>query len=165
MKTTKKVLLTWMVATFALVSAYSQSITTVGYSFRIVNDFGKSLTCKQFFQTDYIRNDTARYIKIIFQDQAKSYNNGYVILNSQEKLQEFISDLELLISKISTNEVVTLTKPSYKLNINNPENRMYFQKNLNLRVCIYEPNSTAFIGFKFDKLQQLLSNLKKISWQ
>jgi hypothetical protein len=66
-----------------------------------------------------------------------SYNNGYVILNSQEKLQEYISDLELLISKISTNEVVTLAKPSYKLNINNPENRMYFQKNLNLRVYAF----------------------------
>jgi hypothetical protein len=164
MKTINKVILTLIVAAFAAVSVYSQGITTVVYSFRIVNDFGKSLTCKQFYQTDYIRNDTARYIKIIFQDQAKSYNNGYVILNSQEKLQQFISDLELLISKISTDEVVTLTKPSYKLDFNNPEHRMYFQKNINLRVCIYEPNSTAFIGFKFDKLQMLVENLKKINW-
>jgi hypothetical protein len=122
------------------------------------------MTCKQLYETDYIRNDTVRYIKIIFQDQSRTYNNGYVILNSNEKLQQFINELELLKSKIGTDEVVTLTKPSYKLDFNNPENRFYFKQHLNLRICIYEPNSTAFIGFKKDKLQLLVENLKKIIW-
>jgi hypothetical protein len=164
MKPIKQSLLVLIVALFAVVPVFSQSITTVGYSFRIVNDFGKSLTCKQFFQTDYIKNDTARYIKIIFQDQVKAYNNGYVILNSQEKLQQFISDLELIMPKLNTEEVVTIPRPTYKLDINNPDNRLRFQRNLNKRICIYEPNSTAFIGFKEDKLLLLVANLKKIVW-
>jgi hypothetical protein len=164
MKSLKKILFSSVLALFAILSNYSQSITTMSSSFRIVNDLGKSLTCKQLSEMDYIRNDTVRYIKIIFQDQSKSYNNGYVILNSHEKLLHFIGDLELLQSKIGTDEVVTLTRGSYKLDINNPENREYFKQHLNLRVCIYEPNSTAFIGFKEDKLQLLLGNLKKINW-
>jgi hypothetical protein len=163
-KAVKKVLLTLILATFAVVSIYSQSITTIGYTFRIVNDFGKSMTGKQVCQTDYIKNDTARFIKIIFQDQVKVYNNGYIIINSKEKLQQFISDLELLMPKLNTEEVITIPRPSYKLDINNPENRLRFQRNLNKRICIYEPNSTAFIGFKEDKLLQLVANLKKISW-
>jgi hypothetical protein len=164
MKSSKKLLLSSLLAIFALSSNYSQSINTVVYSFRIVNDLGKSMTCKQFITTDYIRNDTVRYIKIIFQDQAKSYNNGYVILNSREKLQQFISDLELMKAKISTEEVMALTQPSYKLDINNPVNRQYFKQHLNLRVCIYEPNSTAFIGFKEDKLQVMIDDLRKVIW-
>lgn len=160
----KKALSTSLVTILVLISAYSQSITTVGYTFRIVNDFGKSMTGKQMCQTDYIKNDTARYIKIIFQDQVKAYNNGYIILNSEDKLLEFISDIELLITKLNTEEFVTIPRPSYKLDINNPENWRRFQRHLNLRICIYEPNSTAFIGFKEDKLKLLLANLKKISW-
>lgn len=100
------------------------------------------MTCKQFYQIDYIKNDTARYIKVIFQDQVKSYNNGYIILSSQEKLQQFISDIELLVHRLNTEEVVTIPRSNYKLDINNPENRLRFQRNLNKRVCIYEPNST-----------------------
>jgi hypothetical protein len=164
MNAVKKVLLVFVIGILAVASNYSQSISTVGYSFRIVNDFGRSMTCKQFYQTDYIKNDTARYIKIIFQDQVKTYNNGYIILNSQEKLQQFINDLELIMHRLNTEEVVTIPRPSYKLDINNPENRLRFQRHLNLRICIYEPNSTAFIGFKEDKLQLLLENLKKIVW-
>jgi hypothetical protein len=164
MNAMKKALSTSLVTILVLVSAYSQSITTVGYTFRIVNDFGKSMTGKQMCQTDFIRNDTTKYIKIIFQDQVKAYNNGYIILNSEEKLQQFISDLELLIPKLNTTEVVTIPRPSYKLDINNPENWRRFQRHLNLRICIYEPNSTAFIGFKEDKLKLLLENLRKIIW-
>jgi hypothetical protein len=160
----KKALLATLLVIFSIITAFSQSVTTVGYTFRIVNDFGKSMTGKQMCQTDYIKNDTVRYIKLIFQDQVKAYNNGYIILNSQEKLQQFISDLELLITKLNTEEVVTIPRPSYKLDINNPDNRPRFQRHLNLRVCIYEPNSTALIGFKADKLQLLLENLKKINW-
>jgi hypothetical protein len=161
----KKSLLSFFFTLYAIVSIFSQSVTTVVYSFRIVNDFGKSLTCKQFYQTDYIRNDTLRYIKIIFQDQAKTNNNGYVILNSPDKLQQFLNEIESLKSKIGTDEVITLVKSNYKLDINNPESRKHFQKNLNLRVCIYEPNSTAFIGLKADKLQELAEKLEKVNWQ
>jgi hypothetical protein len=164
MKAAKRVLLVFIIAIFTVVSNYSQSISTVGYSFRIVNDFGRSMTCKQFYQTDYIKNDTARYIKIIFQDQVRTYNNGYIILNSPEKLRQFISDLELIMPKLNTEEIMTIPRPTYKLDINNPENRLRFQRHLNLRICIYEPNSTAFIGFKEDKLRLLLENLKKIIW-
>jgi hypothetical protein len=164
MKAVKRVLLVFFIAIFAVISNYSQSIATVSYSFRIVNDFGRSMTCKQFRQTDYVKNDTARYIKIIFQDQVKTYNNGYIILNSEENLQQFINDLELIMHRLNTEEVVTIPRSTYKLDINNPENRLRFQRHLNLRICIYEPNSTAFIGFKEDKLQLLLENLKKIIW-
>jgi hypothetical protein len=160
----KKALSTSLVTLFAVISVYSQSITTVGYTFRLVNDFGKSMTGKQMCQTDYIKNDTAKYIKIIFQDQVKPYNNGYIILNSKDKLMQLISDIELLIPKLNTGEVVTIPRPSYKIDINNPDNRKYFQQHVNLRVCIYEPNSTAFIGFKKEKLQLLVDNLKKINW-
>jgi hypothetical protein len=164
MNTISKVLIAFSIAISANISCSPQGVTTVGYTFRIVNDFGKSLTGKQIWQADFIRDDTVRYIKIIFQDQGKTYNNGYIILNSPEKLLQFINDLELLIPKLSTEEVVTVPRASYKMDINNPENRSCFQQHLNLRVCIYEPNSTAFIGFKKDKLLLLLDELKSISW-
>jgi len=164
MKTIIKVLIVLIVAMFTCISVFSQNITTVGYSFRIKNDYSKSLTCKQFFQIDFVRNDTVRFIKISFQDQVKAYNNGYIILNGQKNLEHFIDDLEVMKTRLYTNEEVTILKPPYKLDINNPENRLRFQNNLNKKICIYEPNSTAFIAFKEEKLVQLIENLKKIVW-
>lgn len=165
MKALKKIIVSVYLAILTCVSVYSQITTTVVYSFRIVNDYSKSLTCKQFFKADNIKDETTSYVKVIFQDQDIPNDNGYILLSSEDDLKMFISDLEVMISKINTEEVVTITRYQYTFDINNPVNSRRFQKNLNKKVCIYEPNSNTFIGFKKEKLQQLVANLKKINWQ
>jgi len=165
MKALKKTIVSLVLTILACVSVYSQITTTVVYSFRMVNDYSKSLTCKQFFKVDNIKNDTTSFVRVIFQDQDIANDNGYILLNSEDNLKMFISDLVVMISKINTDEVVTITRYQYKFDINNPVNSRRFQKNLNKKVCIYEPNSNTFIGFKEEKLQQLVANLKKINWQ
>jgi len=145
-------------------SGISQIITSTNLNFRIVNEYGKSLTCKQIYQTDNVHSDTVKFIRIVFQDQLTTLNNGYIVLNSQDYLKQFISDLEILMSKLNTNEVIAITKLPYAVDINNQSLRRVFQNNLNKKVCIYEPESKTFIAFKEDKLKLLVENLKNIRW-
>src|SRR5512138_1120403 len=94
---------------------FSQNTSLVLHSYRIVNDYGKSLTLKKYFQVDNVTGDTSNFIKIAFQDQRVTNNNGYVYIVSREMLKQFIADLELMVTKINKGEFFEINQPTYKL--------------------------------------------------
>jgi hypothetical protein len=146
-------------------AVFSQNTSIVLHSYWIVNDYGKSLTIKKYFQVDNVTGDTSNFIKIAFQDQRVTNNNGYVYILSRDMLKQFITDLENMITKIDKGEFFEITKSTYKLDISNPDYKRLFQNNLHKKVCLHEVNSSTFIGLKEDKLRMIIDDLKTLAWE